>query len=36
MGSNQQSLDSKPNALPAELRREIYVEWDLNIYCTVL
>ena len=34
MDSNQQPLDSKPNALLSFVGR--YVEWDLNFYCTVL
>ena len=33
MGSNQQPLDSKPNALPTELRRETFF---LNFYYTAL
>ena len=35
MGSNQQPLDSKPNALPTELRREI-CGVGFKFYCTVL
>ena len=35
MGSNQQPFDSKSNALPSELRREI-CGMGFNFYCTVL
>ena len=35
VGSNQQPLDSKSNALPTELPREI-CGVGLNVYCTAL
>ena len=37
MGSNQQPFDSKPDALPTELRREIYgVGFKLSLYSAIV
>ena len=30
--SNQQPLDYNPNAFQTELRRLVYIEWELNFY----